>query len=134
MAAAVADYRPVERLAHKRKKTETLSVELVQNPDVLAELVASRAAGQVLVGFAAETGDADGDVLAHGRAKLVRKGCDLLVVNEVGEDGHPTGFEVDSNAATVLTRDGEVVDVPMGSKEALADVVWDLVAGRLTAR
>jgi phosphopantothenoylcysteine decarboxylase/phosphopantothenate--cysteine ligase len=131
MAAAVADYRPVERSATKRKKTATLTVELVQNPDVLTELVAQRKAGQVLVGFAAETGDADGDVLAHGRAKLARKGCDLLVVNEVGEAGHPTGFEGDANAATVLAADGTSYDVPLGSKDALADVVWDLVAARL---
>jgi phosphopantothenoylcysteine decarboxylase/phosphopantothenate--cysteine ligase len=131
MAAAVADYRPVERLAHKRKKTATMSVELVQNPDVLAELVTARAPGQVLVGFAAETGDADGDVLAHGRAKLARKGCDLLVVNEVGDAGHPTGFEGQDNAATLLAADGAPVEVPLGSKEALADVVWDLVAARL---
>jgi len=140
MAAAVADYRPVERLATKRKKTDTLTVELVQNPDVLAELVALRAQegtadrrdGQVLVGFAAETGDADADVLVHGRAKLARKGCDLLVVNEVGEAGHPTGFEGDANAATVLAADGASYDVPLGSKDALADAVWDLVAARLT--
>jgi phosphopantothenoylcysteine decarboxylase/phosphopantothenate--cysteine ligase len=132
MAAAVADYRPVERLATKRKKTETLTVELVQNPDVLAELVAGRLPGQVVVGFAAETGDADGDPLAHGRAKLARKGCDLLVVNEVGEPGHPTGFEVDTNAATVLAADGSAHSVPLGSKDALADAVWDLVVQRLT--
>jgi phosphopantothenoylcysteine decarboxylase/phosphopantothenate--cysteine ligase len=134
MAAAVADYRPVSRLAHKRKKTETLQVELVQNPDVLAELVTARTPGQLLVGFAAETGDADGDVLVHGRAKLARKGCDLLVVNEVGEPGHPTGFEGQHNAATVLAADGACVDVPLGTKEALADVLWDLVAARLAAR
>jgi phosphopantothenoylcysteine decarboxylase/phosphopantothenate--cysteine ligase len=134
MAAAVADYRPVERSATKRKKTETLTVELVQNPDVLAELVVARRPGQVLVGFAAETGDADGDVLTHGRAKLARKGCDLLVVNEVGEAGHPTGFEGDANAATVLASDGSSYDVPLGSKDALADAVWDLVVTRLPAR
>ena len=134
MAAAVADYRPVERLPTKRKKTETLTVELVQNPDVLAELVTRRRPGQVLVGFAAETGDAEGDVLAHGRAKLARKGCDLLVVNEVGEPGHPTGFEGDSNAATVLAADGTSYDVPLGSKDALADAVWDLVVARLLPR
>ena len=133
MAAAVADYRPVERLATKRKKTDTLTLELVQNPDVLTELVAARQPGQVLVGFAAETGDADGDVLAHGRAKLARKGCDLLVVNEVGEAGHPTGFEGDGNAATVLAADGSSYDLPFASKDALADAVWDLVAVRLTA-
>jgi phosphopantothenoylcysteine decarboxylase/phosphopantothenate--cysteine ligase len=138
MAAAVADYRPVDRSPTKRKKTDTLTVELVQNPDVLAELGRRRAAGthppQVLVGFAAETGDADGGVLDHGRAKLARKGCDLLVVNEVGEPGHPTGFEVDQNAAVVLAADGSSHEVPLGSKEALADAVWDLVAQRLLER
>jgi phosphopantothenoylcysteine decarboxylase/phosphopantothenate--cysteine ligase len=131
MAAAVADYRPVERLATKRKKTETLTVELVQNPDVLKALVAERRPGQVLVGFAAETGDDHADVLTHGREKLARKGCDLLVVNEVGEAGHPTGFEGHDNAATVLGADGSATEVPLVSKDALADVVWDLVAARL---
>ena len=133
MAAAVADYRPAERLATKRKKTETLTLELVRTPDVLAELVRVRPVGQVVVGFAAETGDADGSVLEHGRAKLARKGCDLLVVNEVGEAGHPTGFEGDQNAATVLAADGTSYDVPLGSKDALAAVVWDLVVARLPA-
>ena len=132
MAAAVADYRPAERLAAKRKKTLALSVDLVQNPDILRELVDGRRPGQVLVGFAAETGDDSGSVLDHGRAKLARKGCDLLVVNEVGEAGHPTGFEGTDNAATVLGADGTATDVPLGSKDALADVVWDLVAARLT--
>jgi phosphopantothenoylcysteine decarboxylase / phosphopantothenate---cysteine ligase len=131
MAAAVADYRPVDRLATKRKKTETMTVELVQNPDVLRALRERRTPGQVLVGFAAETGDADGSVLDHGRAKLARKGCDLLVVNEVGEPGHPTGFETDQNAAVVLAADGSSTEVPLGSKDALADVVWDLVRERL---
>ena len=139
MAAAVADYRPVEQAGVKRKKTAELVVELVQNPDVLAELVQRRRegrvrVGQVLVGFAAETGDADGDVLAHGRAKLARKGCDLLVVNEVGAPGHPTGFETDQNAATVLCADGAEHEVSLGSKDALAHAVWDLVAARLPAR
>jgi phosphopantothenoylcysteine decarboxylase/phosphopantothenate--cysteine ligase len=131
MAAAVADYRPAERLTSKRKKTETLAVDFVQNPDILKDLVASRRAGQVLVGFAAETGDDHADVLTHGRDKLARKGCDLLVVNEVGETGHPTGFEGAQNAATVLGADGSTTEVPLGSKDALADVVWDLVVARL---
>ncbi|MGB8652490.1 MAG: bifunctional phosphopantothenoylcysteine decarboxylase/phosphopantothenate--cysteine ligase CoaBC [Mycobacteriales bacterium] len=131
MAAAVADYRPAERLTTKRKKTETFSVDLVQNPDILRALVAARAPGQVVVGFAAETGDDHADVLTHGRDKLARKGCDLLVVNEVGEAGHPTGFEGSDNAATVLGADGTTVEVPLGSKDALADTVWDLVAARL---
>ena len=130
MAAAVADYRPTERLDVKRKKTQTLTLELVQNPDVLRILVERRAAGQVVVGFAAETGDAETSVLEHGRDKLTRKGCDLLVVNEVGGDGYRTGFEGSDNAATILGADGSVTDVPLGSKDALADVVWDLVAAR----
>ena len=133
MAAAVADYRPVERLAVKRKKTETMTVDLVQNPDVLADLVAARgadpaAAGQVLVGFAAETGDDERGVLAYAKEKLARKGCDLLVVNEVGEAGHPTGFEGDDNAVTVLSRTGEVLEVPLTTKDGVAHAVWDLVA------
>jgi phosphopantothenoylcysteine decarboxylase/phosphopantothenate--cysteine ligase len=131
MAAAVADYRPVERSRTKRKKTDTLSVELVQNPDILRTLVAQRRPGQVLVGFAAETGDDHADVLTHGREKLARKGCDLLVVNEVGEAGHPTGFEGSDNAATVLGADGSTTEVPLGSKDALADAVWELVVARL---
>ncbi len=134
MAAAVADYRPVQRLATKHKKAAGLTVELVPTPDVLVELVQGRRPGQVLVGFAAETGDEDGDVLAHGRAKLALKGCDLLVVNEVGEPGHPTGFEGEQNAATVLGADGSATEVPLGSKDALADIVWDLVARRLPGR
>ena len=131
MAAAVADYRPAERLGTKRKKTESMSVDLVQNPDILKDLVALRGNGQVLVGFAAETGDGSREVLDYGREKLARKGCDLLVVNEVGETGHPTGFEGTHNAATVLGSDGSVTDVPLVTKDALADVVWDLVVARL---
>ncbi len=131
MAAAVADYRPAERLATKRKKTDTLTVDFVKNPDILQALVEGRRPGQVLVGFAAETGDDHADVLTHGRMKLARKGCDLLVVNEVGESGHPTGFEGSDNAATVLGADGSFTEIPLGSKESLADVVWDLVVTRL---
>ncbi len=136
MAAAVADFRPRDTSQTKIKKggaAEPTEIALVRNPDVLAELAAEprRRPGQVVVGFAAETGDAEGDVLAHGRAKLARKGCDLLVVNEVGEAGHPTGFEGTQNAAVVLGSDGGENPVPLGSKEALAQVVWDLVAARL---
>jgi phosphopantothenoylcysteine decarboxylase/phosphopantothenate--cysteine ligase len=132
MAAAVADYRPAERQSTKRKKTETFEIAMVQNPDVLAELGAERRPGQLLVGFAAETGDAEGSVLDHGRAKLARKGCDLLVVNEVGEAGHPTGFEGEQNAGVVLGADGSATDIPLGSKDAVADAIWDLVAARLS--
>jgi phosphopantothenoylcysteine decarboxylase/phosphopantothenate--cysteine ligase len=128
MAAAVADFRPAGYRPSKIKKTETADPEpirLVKNPDILTELVAARPAGQVVVGFAAETDD----VLAHGRAKLARKGCDLLVVNQVGE--HLT-FGATDNAAVVLAADGAAVEVPRGPKEVLADTVWDLVVARLT--
>jgi phosphopantothenoylcysteine decarboxylase/phosphopantothenate--cysteine ligase len=130
MAAAVADFRPREQLDTKIKKSagEPDPIVLVRNADILAELAARPHAGQVVVGFAAETGDASGDVLTHGRAKLASKGADLLVVNEVGLD---RGFEGPDNAAVILGSDGTEVDVPHGRKEALADRVWDLVAVRL---
>ncbi|MEV4436314.1 bifunctional phosphopantothenoylcysteine decarboxylase/phosphopantothenate--cysteine ligase CoaBC [Streptomyces sp. NPDC049555] len=129
MAAAVADFRPAryaEGKIKKREGQEPEPVALVRNPDVLAELSAERARpGQVVVGFAAETDD----VLANGRAKLARKGCDLLVVNEVGER---KTFGSETNEAVVLASDGTETPVPYGPKEALADVVWDLIAPRLT--
>ncbi|MBD3579742.1 MULTISPECIES: bifunctional phosphopantothenoylcysteine decarboxylase/phosphopantothenate--cysteine ligase CoaBC [Streptomyces] len=128
MAAAVADFRPAEYATGKIKKQEgrdPAPVALVRNPDVLAEVSADRAReGQVVVGFAAETDD----VLANGRAKLRRKGCDLLVVNEVGED---KTFGSEENEAVILASDGAEQAVPYGPKEALADVVWDQVAARL---
>ena len=131
MAAAPADFRPADHATHKIKKADdgtAPTVSLVQNPDILAELASRRLRpGQVVVGFAAETGDDTASVLEHGRAKLARKGCDLLVVNEVG-DGR--AFEVADNAAVVLGADGTATEVPYGPKEDLADVVWDLVVKR----
>jgi phosphopantothenoylcysteine decarboxylase / phosphopantothenate---cysteine ligase len=127
MAAAVADFRPARRAAEKIKKTDAAPapLELERNPDILAELAATRRRpGQVVVGFAAETHD----VLAHGRDKLARKGCDLLVVNQVGER---LGFESGQNQAVVLGADGSETAVPLGPKDVLADVVWDLVVTRL---
>ncbi|TYC68340.1 bifunctional phosphopantothenoylcysteine decarboxylase/phosphopantothenate--cysteine ligase CoaBC [Streptomyces sp. CB01881] len=128
MAAAVADFRPAEYASGKIKKVEgkePAPVALVRNPDILAEISAHRPrSGQLVVGFAAETDD----VLANGRAKLARKGCDLLVVNEVGNG---KAFGQDVNEAVVLGSDGSETAVPVGPKEALADVVWDLVAKRL---
>jgi phosphopantothenoylcysteine decarboxylase/phosphopantothenate--cysteine ligase len=136
-AAAVADFRPrdVQDTKIKKGAGEPDSVALVRTADVLAEVarVPRARAGQVVVGFAAETGDAEGDALAHGRAKLATKGADLLVVNEVGGRGHPTGFEGAQNAAVVLGADGSRTDVPLGPKEALADTVWDLVRDRWAA-
>src|SRR4051794_13778470 len=132
MAAAVADFRPTDVAEHKIKKTDdggAPDIALVRNPDVLAELAAHRARpGQVVVGFAAETGDASGDVVSHGRAKLARKGCDLLVVNEVGVG---KTFGTDTNAAVVLDREGGERVVPEGPKAALAAAVWDVVVERL---
>jgi phosphopantothenoylcysteine decarboxylase/phosphopantothenate--cysteine ligase len=137
MAAAVADFRPrdVQDTKIKKGAGEPDSVALVRTADVLAEVarVPRARAGQVVVGFAAETGDVEGDALAHGRAKLATKGADLLVVNEVGGRGHPTGFEGGQNAAVVLGADGSRTDVPLGPKEALADTVWDLVRDRWAA-
>jgi phosphopantothenoylcysteine decarboxylase/phosphopantothenate--cysteine ligase len=126
MAAAVADFRPATRSASKMKKADAdpPPLALTRNPDVLTELVAARPAGQVVVGFAAETDD----VLARGRAKLAAKGCDLLVVNQVGPG---LAFDQPTNAAVILGRDGSVTDVPDGPKEDLAHVVWDLVLARL---
>ena len=137
MAAAVADFRPRDTHATKIKKGpgEPDSVALVRTADVLAEVARAPRAreGQVVVGFAAETGDPGGDALTHGRAKLADKGADLLVVNEVGVAGHPTGFEGADNAAVVLGADGSETAVPLGPKEALADTVWDLVRERWAA-
>lgn len=134
MAAAPADFRPAEFAEHKIKKADdgsAPSVRLEQNPDILAELAGSRPrAGQLVIGFAAETGDAAGDVLHHGRAKLARKGCDLLVVNQVGEG---VGFESTDNAAVILGADGSETSVPYGPKNMLAHRVWDLVVERLPA-
>ena len=130
MAAAGADFRPGSHATHKIKKgsTDPEPLALTTNPDILLELVAARAPGQVVVGFAAETGDDTGDVLHHGRAKLARKGADLLVVNPVG-DGR--AFEVPDNAGWLLGADGSETELPEGSKAALASRVWDAVAARL---
>ncbi len=128
MAAAVADFRPVRYAQGKIKKKdgqEPAPIDLTRNPDILAEISTSRARpGQIIVGFAAETDD----VLDNGRAKLARKGCDLLVVNEVGER---RTFGSEQNEAVVLAADGTETSVPHGPKEALADTVWSLVAPRL---
>ncbi|MEO6821765.1 MAG: bifunctional phosphopantothenoylcysteine decarboxylase/phosphopantothenate--cysteine ligase CoaBC [Candidatus Nanopelagicales bacterium] len=133
MAAAVADFRPRRVEATKIKKTgdAPTQVLLERTADVLVDLVArarESADGQLVVGFAAETGDAAGSVVEYGRAKLARKGVDLLVVNDVSGG---QGFEVAHNAAVVLGSDGSEVAVPDASKREVADAIWDLVAPRL---
>jgi phosphopantothenoylcysteine decarboxylase/phosphopantothenate--cysteine ligase len=131
MSAAVADFRPASVAGTKLKKgsaAEPGSIGLVRNPDVLAELVTARPAGQLVVGFAAETGDAEGDVLTHARAKLARKGVDLLVVNDVSA-GQVFGRE--DNQVTVLAADGGTTPLPAGRKDAVAAGIWTLVVPRL---
>ncbi|MFB9302678.1 bifunctional phosphopantothenoylcysteine decarboxylase/phosphopantothenate--cysteine ligase CoaBC [Kibdelosporangium philippinense] len=136
MAAAVADFRPVSKANHKIKKTDKdpEPVALTRNPDVLAELVVARAEGKFdayIVGFAAETGDEQGDVLTHARAKLARKGCDLLVVNAVGEG---QAFEVEDNAGWLLSADGSERPIALGSKAQMATEIWDFVMKSSTRR
>ncbi|WP_084129532.1 phosphopantothenate--cysteine ligase family flavoprotein [Demequina sp. NBRC 110055] len=129
MAAAVADYRVAEVAATKLKKDgeSGMTLELVQTEDILAGLAASKCEGQVVVGFAAETGDASGTVLEHGAAKARRKGADLLVVNEVGES---KGFGAPDNAVVILDGAGETVAQASGTKLAVAHAVLDSI-GRL---
>ncbi|HVY09427.1 MAG TPA: bifunctional phosphopantothenoylcysteine decarboxylase/phosphopantothenate--cysteine ligase CoaBC [Mycobacteriales bacterium] len=127
MAAAVADFRPATKSTSKLKKgaDEPESIPLVRNADILADISANRRRpGQVIVGFAAETDD----VLANGRAKLAAKGCDLIVVNEVGE--HRT-FDAEHNTATILGADGSATEVAEVSKEALGHAIWDQVVAHL---
>jgi len=131
MAAAPADFRPTTVAESKIKKADDGSapaIDLEQNPDILAELARNRPSeGLVVVGFAAETGDETGSVLDHARAKLARKGCDLLVVNDV------TGgrvFGAADSEAVVLGSDGSATHVPRSTKTALAHVIWDHVLSR----
>jgi phosphopantothenoylcysteine decarboxylase/phosphopantothenate--cysteine ligase len=132
MAAAPADFRPVSQSDAKIKKSHDGAapvIELIENPDILAELVATRTSKRpVIVGFAAETGDANGSVMDHARTKLERKGCDLLVVNDVSEG---RVFNAEDNEAVILGADGTVREVPTGPKVALAHAVWDVVANLL---
>jgi phosphopantothenoylcysteine decarboxylase/phosphopantothenate--cysteine ligase len=148
MAAAVADYRPAHYTEIKIKKTfgpgdsnttadndqSAPTIELIRNPDILVELVKSRGAATspVIVGFAAETGDRTHSVLELGREKFVRKGCDLLVVNEVGVD---KTFGQATNTVHILRRDVDaVVQVGPAPKETVAATLWDVVQDVLSSR
>jgi phosphopantothenoylcysteine decarboxylase / phosphopantothenate---cysteine ligase len=127
-AAAVADFRPLTAALSKLKKEAgPPSIELIENPDILAELAAQRDGSDrpMLVGFAAETDELE----VNGRAKLERKGVDLLVVNDVGAPD--AGFEVDTNRVVLLSRDGGRVEVPLASKSAVAERILDEVVARL---
>ena len=130
MAAAVSDYR-VAAVSDTKLAKETddgLTLELVQNPDILAGLAAARPDGQTIVGFAAETEPDRERLLERGRRKRERKGADLLVVNEVGWS---RGFEQPDNAVAIIGHGGNVVAERRGSKREIADALWDVV---VTAR
>jgi len=131
MAAAVADYRPAVVSQSKVKKDvlgNTMSLELVQNPDILATVAASKRAHQLIVGFAAETESDHARLLEIARAKLARKGCDLLVVNRVGWD---LGFGTGKNEVSVLSSDGSILSDMKGSKLSVADGILDVIAARV---
>ncbi|HLS33463.1 MAG TPA: phosphopantothenoylcysteine decarboxylase, partial [Brevibacterium sp.] len=131
MAAAVADYRPAETATHKMKKSgDDLTIALVENPDILRGLVEARDAGrsrtgQILVGFAAETGSPDkpADVLAQ--EKLLRKGCDLLVFNDVSGD---RAFGTDDNSVIVYRPGPGGAEEVARSDGSKADVSNDVIA------
>ena len=135
MAAAVADFRPADVSGTKIKKRDDTAdpvISLVRNPDILRELVEVRDAAsrnQLIVGFAAETGDADGDVLEYAAAKLRRKACDLLVVNHVGQD---KVFGEDTNAVVILSRTGSEPQEASGSKSDVAAAVIDRISAELS--
>jgi phosphopantothenoylcysteine decarboxylase/phosphopantothenate--cysteine ligase len=127
MAAAVADFRPELSSSTKIKKSddhEPEPIRLVRNPDILVELVSRRASGQVIVGFAAETASSEEDLLALARAKVARKGCDLLVVNDVGG---ARVFGRDDTTVRVISGGGQVLAEATGAKSQAADAVLDEV-------
>ncbi|GGI81491.1 bifunctional phosphopantothenoylcysteine decarboxylase/phosphopantothenate--cysteine ligase CoaBC [Pseudarthrobacter scleromae] len=139
MSAAVADFRPAAVSDTKIKKRDDRDdpvITLVRNPDILHELVELRngaAPGrrqQLIVGFAAETGDSDGDVLAHARAKLQRKGCDLLVVNHVGTD---KVFGQDTNSVVILARSGSEPQEASGTKTDVSAAIISRISGELNS-
>jgi phosphopantothenoylcysteine decarboxylase/phosphopantothenate--cysteine ligase len=117
-AAAVSDYRPVNVSPQKLKRSGPLTIELAPTEDILAEVVRRRHPGQLIVGFAAETQNQ----MENGRAKLLAKGADAIVVNDVNGDG--VGFDADSNAATFLTL-STAIELPTMSKRKLADRILD---------
>ena len=127
MAAAVADYRPETTAEAKIKKEaqgDRMRIDLVKNPDILAGLASTRRRGQIIVGFAAETEPDDSELLALGRAKILRKGADYLVLNRVG---WAEGFSVPDNHVVVIDLAGDIVMEASGSKLSVADRILDLL-------
>lgn len=131
MAAAVADFRPVDPDAGKIKKAgrETLSIEMTATNDVLAGLKQLRKPGQVIVGFAAESGDV---LLDEAQRKLKDKGLDMIVANDISD---PTiGFESDGNEITLITADGQPEHPPRGSKQEIAALIVERVEQLIRTR
>ncbi|WP_460579490.1 bifunctional phosphopantothenoylcysteine decarboxylase/phosphopantothenate--cysteine ligase CoaBC [Humibacter ginsengisoli] len=127
MAAAVADFRPEATSEAKIKKENVgdgLELSLVANPDILAELSAQKQPDQVVVGFAAETERDPQALIELGRRKLQRKGCDFLVINNVGWH---TGFSTDHNEVVVLDSGGDIVMEASGTKASVADRILDVI-------
>jgi phosphopantothenoylcysteine decarboxylase/phosphopantothenate--cysteine ligase len=131
MAAAVADFRPKAAAGHKLKKADGApDVLLEPTPDILAALGASRPAGQILVGFAAETasfspGDARDRLVGHARAKLTAKSADLIVANDVAAPG--VGFAHDTNSVVIVGADGAVIDIGLQTKQQVAAAIVDAI-------
>ena len=122
MAAAVADYRPVEILKHKLKKTPgDLTLRLERTEDILASLGEMKRPGQILVGFAAETDD----LLENARKKLESKNLDWIAANKVCD-----GFASDTDKVTLLGRNGEVVKLPLAPKPEVAELILDRIFGK----
>ena len=132
-AAAVADYRPEERAPGKIKKEvlrrraqkqggadRAVLLRLLPTPDILEELGRRKKPGQVLVGFAAETGD----LASNALQKLKKKNLDLIVANRIGQQGE--GFEADTNRALIINQEGGRTELPLMSKEAMAAAILDL--------
>ena len=137
MAAAVSDYRPTTPAEYKMKKSNAESglsrLEMTENPDVLAGLVAARARGTlaskpVIMGFAAETGDGESSILDYAQQKLARKGCDVLMCNEVGPG---KVFGQASNQGYLLDKDGGVTEIAAGPKHVVAAQILDELALQL---
>jgi phosphopantothenoylcysteine decarboxylase/phosphopantothenate--cysteine ligase len=127
MAAAVSDYRVNTISSTKLKKSESegrLQLSLVENPDILKQLVRSKSSGQIIVGFAAETASGT-ELINLAQEKLARKGCDFLVVNQVGWE---QGFATESNSVTVIASGGDILNTANGSKLSVADTILDCIS------
>lgn len=126
MAAAVADYRPVQTAEHKLKKQPGgLTLRLERTEDILASLGKMKAPGQILVGFAAETDD----LLANAKEKLERKNLDWIVANTVSD-----GFGTDTDQVTMLGRNGQKIDIPRAAKRDVARKILDVIFNGMTPK